>query len=134
MWTAHPLPRTAASGYTLVVASLGHAYDYNEYGALLMAHDPLSTIASLDPGMRARLDEQNEFVFADGALSRKVKLLFAMAFDAAHGAENGVRSLAAQARKAGATDAEIAETLRVAYHLTGVGSLYVASAGLAQKP
>jgi alkylhydroperoxidase/carboxymuconolactone decarboxylase family protein YurZ len=61
---------------------------------------------------------------------RKVKLLIAMAFDAAHGAEKGVRSLASQARKAGATNQEIAEALRVAYHLSGVGGLYSASAGL----
>jgi len=95
-----------------------------------MAFDPLATLASLDPEMRKRMTEQNEFVYGDGALSRKIKLLIAMAFDAAHGAENGVRSLAAQARQAGATDKEIAEALRVAYHLTGVGTLYTASAGL----
>jgi alkylhydroperoxidase/carboxymuconolactone decarboxylase family protein YurZ len=95
-----------------------------------MSFDPLSALASLDPELRKRLVEQNEFVYADGALPRKTKLLIALAFDAAHGAENGVRSLAGQARQAGATDREIAEALRVAYHLTGVGSLYTASAGL----
>ncbi|WP_455382928.1 carboxymuconolactone decarboxylase family protein [Salinispira pacifica] len=98
-----------------------------------MAFDPLATIAALDPGMRNRMKEQNEFVYADGALPRRIKLLMAMAFDAAHGAENGVRSLAAQARAAGATDGEIAEALRVAYHLTGVGCLYTASAGLTER-
>ena len=34
--------------------------------------------------MLKRLREQDEFVYADGALPRKVKLLMAMAFDAAH--------------------------------------------------
>jgi alkylhydroperoxidase/carboxymuconolactone decarboxylase family protein YurZ len=43
---------------------------------------------------------------------------------------NGVKSLAQSAMKAGATKAEIAETLRVAAHLGGVGSLYIASQGL----
>ena len=41
------------------------------------------------------------------------------AFDAAHGAANGVRALAGQAKAAGATDQEIAEVIRVAYHLAG---------------
>ena len=90
-------------------------------------YDPLAKLETLDPEMRGRLREQSEFVFADGALSGKVKLLMAMAFDAAHGTESGTRSLASQARKAGASDKEIAEALRVAYHLTGVGCLYTAS-------
>jgi alkylhydroperoxidase/carboxymuconolactone decarboxylase family protein YurZ len=97
-----------------------------------MPHDPLEMIGRIDPEMLKRLREQNEFVFADGALPRKVKLLIAMAFDAAHGAENGVRSLARQATKAGASSQEMAEALRVAYHLSGVGALYVASAGLTE--
>jgi alkylhydroperoxidase/carboxymuconolactone decarboxylase family protein YurZ len=53
-----------------------------------------------------------------------------MAFDAAHGAVNGVRALASAALQAGATHAEISEALRVAYHLSGVGALYTASQGL----
>mgnify|MGYP001568866540 CR=1 FL=1 len=36
----------------------------------------------------------------------------------------------AQALKAGATKEEIAEALRVAFHLSGVGCLYAASFGL----
>ena len=95
-----------------------------------MPYDPLETLGRIDPDMLKRLQEQNEFIYADGALPRKVKLLIAMAFDAAHGAENGVRSLASQAKKAGATDQEMAEALRVAYHLSGVGALYTASIAL----
>jgi alkylhydroperoxidase/carboxymuconolactone decarboxylase family protein YurZ len=95
-----------------------------------MPYDPLETLGKIDSEMLKRVREQNEFVYADGALPRKVKLLIAMAFDAAHGAENGVRSLANQAKNAGASTQEIAEALRVAYHLNGVGALYTASAGL----
>jgi alkylhydroperoxidase/carboxymuconolactone decarboxylase family protein YurZ len=95
-----------------------------------MPFDPLEALGRIDPEMLKRLREQSEFVCADGALPRKVKLLIAMAFDAAHGAENGVRSLAGQARKAGASNQEIAEALRVASFLGGVGALYTASAGL----
>ncbi len=95
-----------------------------------MPYDPLETFGKIDPEMLKRVREQNEFIYADGALPRKVKLLIAMAFDAAHGAENGVRSLATQAKKAGATTKEIAEALRVACHVSGVGVLYTASSGL----
>lgn len=97
-----------------------------------MACDPLEALGGIDPEALKRLREQNEFVYSDGALPRKVKLLIAMAFDAAHGAEKGVRSLASEARKAGASDQEIAEALRVAGHLGGVGALYTASAGLTE--
>jgi alkylhydroperoxidase/carboxymuconolactone decarboxylase family protein YurZ len=53
-----------------------------------------------------------------------------MAFDAAHGAANGVRALASAALQAGSSVSEIAEALRVAYHLSGVGTRYTASQGL----
>ncbi|MEJ2067203.1 MAG: carboxymuconolactone decarboxylase family protein [Deltaproteobacteria bacterium] len=95
-----------------------------------MAEHPLSTLNKIDPAMMKRLEELDEFVYGSGALPRKIKLLIAMAFDAAHGAENGVRSLAAAAIQEGATTEEIAEVLRVAYHLSGVGTLYIGSIGL----
>ena len=95
-----------------------------------MADHPLSTMNKLDPEFMKHLDDTDALVYADGALPRKVKLLMAMAFDAANGAPGGVRALAEQALKAGATKEEIAESLRVAFHLSGVGSLYAASFGL----
>jgi alkylhydroperoxidase/carboxymuconolactone decarboxylase family protein YurZ len=95
-----------------------------------MAGNPLETLAKVDPEMLEHLKAGDRFVFADGALSAKVKLLIALAFDAAHGAAEGVAALAQRATKAGATGAEIAEAVRVAWHLTGVGSLYTASRGL----
>lgn len=91
---------------------------------------PLAAMQKLDPKLMEHLKQADELVYADGALPRKIKLLMALSFDAAHGAVNGVRALAAQARAAGATEAEIAEAVRVAYHLSGVGSVYVASQGL----
>jgi alkylhydroperoxidase/carboxymuconolactone decarboxylase family protein YurZ len=82
-----------------------------------MPDHPLSTLRKLDPEFMKHLEETDALVYADGALPRKVKLLMAMAFDAAEGAAGGVRALAEQAMKAGATKEEIAETLRVAFHL-----------------
>jgi alkylhydroperoxidase/carboxymuconolactone decarboxylase family protein YurZ len=95
-----------------------------------MAGNPLETLAKVDPEMLELLKAGDRFVFADGALPAKVKLLMALAFDAAHGAAEGVAALAERAMKAEATGAEIAEAIRVAWHLSGVGSLYTASRGL----
>ncbi len=95
-----------------------------------MAEHPLATLQKLDPKITDHLREINDLIYGPGALPKKFKLLLAMAFDAAHGAEQGVRALALQAMKEGATREEIAEALRVAYHLSGVGTLYTASLGL----
>ena len=94
-----------------------------------MAEHPLATMKKLDPEFMKHLEETDALVYADGALPRKFKLLMAMAFDAAEGASGGVRALAEQAMKAGATKEEIAEALRVAFHLSGIGTLYAASFG-----
>lgn len=95
-----------------------------------MAEHPLATLGKIDPAITQHLQEIDGLIYGDGALPRKTKLLIAVAFDAAHGAANGVRALASAALLAGATTAEIAESLRVAYHLAGVGTLYTASQGL----
>ena len=95
-----------------------------------MPENPLSTMNKIDPDFMGTLRKMDEMVFSDGALPRKIKLLIAMAFDAADGADTGVKALAQAALKAGATREEIAEAIRVAYHLSGVGSVYTASDGL----
>jgi alkylhydroperoxidase/carboxymuconolactone decarboxylase family protein YurZ len=95
-----------------------------------MPENPLKNLAALDPAMMKKMGEDDGFVFSDGALPKKVKYLIALAFDASHGAAGGVGALARQAMAAGATREEIAETLRVVYHLSGVGGLYTASFGL----
>jgi alkylhydroperoxidase/carboxymuconolactone decarboxylase family protein YurZ len=95
-----------------------------------MNEHPLDTLQKLDPELMAHLQATDPLIYADGALPRKFKLLVAMAFDAAAGAEGGVRALANAALQAGATREEITETLRVAYHLTGIGTLYTASRAL----
>jgi alkylhydroperoxidase/carboxymuconolactone decarboxylase family protein YurZ len=95
-----------------------------------MNEHPLATLFKLDPELMTHLQTTDQLIYADGVLPKKFKLLVAMAFDAAAGAEGGVRALASSALQAGATMEEIAETLRVAYHLTGVGTLYTASRAL----
>ena len=95
-----------------------------------MPDHPLKTLSQIDEDIMQHVKDMNGFVFNDGALPRKVKLLIALAFDAAQGAREGVRALADAAIHEGATLGEIAEAIRVAYHLSGVGTLYTASAGL----
>lgn len=95
-----------------------------------MPENPLAALQRLDPKMMDHLKDMNEFIYCSGVLPKRIKLLIAMAFDAAHGADMGVRALALAAMKEGATKEEIAEALRVGYHLAGVGTLYTASNGL----
>lgn len=93
-----------------------------------MAEHPLAHYRELDPECVKKVDELNKFALNDGALPRKVKVLIAMALDASHGAVQGVKSLAQQAMMAGATKEEIAETIRVACYVHGVGCVYTAAA------
>ena len=95
-----------------------------------MPENPLNTATKMDPKVVDHMRSTDDWVFSEGALSKKVKLLVAMAFDAAHGTVGGVRGLALRAIKEGATKEEIAEILRVAYVMTGVGAIYIGSQGL----
>lgn len=98
-----------------------------------MPGNPLEAITAIDPEFMEFIKNSDKLIYGDGALPRKFKLLIALAFDAANGASDGVKSLAKAAIKAGSSKQEIAEALRVAYHLSGVGSLYTASRGLEEQ-
>ena len=76
------------------------------------------------------VNDTRDLALADGALPRKIKLLIAMVLDVVHGAPEGVKSLAREAIKAGATKEEIAEALRVAQYICGVGCVYTAARAL----
>ena len=95
-----------------------------------MPEDPLKTFENLDPKLLSLVREMERLALEDGALPRKFKLLIALALDAAHGADEGVKALAQIATQAGATKEEIAETLRVAQYVSGVGRIYTASKAL----
>lgn len=96
-----------------------------------MAPHPLDAIGKIAPELVKTVSQGRQAAFQDGALSAKTKLLVALALDAAHGAENGVASLARQALERGATKEEIAETVAVVHYICGVGAVYTASRGLA---
>ncbi len=92
-----------------------------------MAEHPLKIFEKIDPELLKLIRTTNDFALADGPLPRKIKFLIAMALDASEGAVEGVRALAEQAMKAGATKEEIVETIRVAQYICGVGSVYTAA-------
>ncbi len=95
-----------------------------------MAEGPLKIIEKLDEKLFKNVEAAQTLALADGALPRKVKLLMAMALDAAHGTVEGVKSLTQQAMKAGATKEEVMETLRVAEYVSGAGAVYTAAHAL----
>ena len=97
-----------------------------------MADHPLKIFEKIDPDLRKLVQSTNDFALADGALPKKFKLLIAMAIDAAHGAADGVKSLANQALKAGASKEEIVEAIRVTQYVSGVGAVYTAARGFAE--
>ncbi len=92
-----------------------------------MAEHPLKIFEKVDPELLRLIQSTNALALSDGALPKKFKLLIAMALDASQGAAEGVKSLAQQAMKAGATKEEIAEAIRVAQYICGVGSVYTAA-------
>jgi alkylhydroperoxidase/carboxymuconolactone decarboxylase family protein YurZ len=95
-----------------------------------MPEHPLKTIEDIDPELFNLVQETRELALGQGILPRKYKILMALALDASQGATEGVTALAQAAMGAGATKEEIAETLRVAQYICGVGSIYTASRAL----
>lgn len=95
-----------------------------------MPEHPLKIYEELDPKLLNLVNDTRDLALTDGALPRKIKLLIAMVLDAVHGASEGVQSLAREAIKAGATKEEIAEALRVAQYVCGVGCVYTAARAL----
>ena len=93
--------------------------------------DPLEIIGKVDAELHGAVGACRDLALSDGALDAKTKILIALALDAAHGADNGVKSLAVQALQKGASKEEILEAVRVAYFVAGVGSVYTAASGLA---
>ena len=97
-----------------------------------MSQNPLEVFGRMDPQFLNHVNNGHEFALSDGALPKKIKLLIAMALDAAAGTVDGVRSLSQAAVKAGATEAEICETLRVTQFISGAGSTFTAGRALSE--
>ena len=89
----------------------------------------MSIIRKFDADLADDYEQFAETLFQDGALSKKIKLLAALALDAIKGSSNGVQFFTQEALKAGATWPEIREILRVAYHLGHGGPLWATIRG-----
>ena len=96
-----------------------------------MKKNPMETIKEFDNELFENIKNTRDLAFeSKGILSLKTKLLIALALDASKGAVDGVKSLAIQAKKEGATLDELKEVLRITNYISGVGSIYTAARGL----
>ena len=75
------------------------------------------------PALLKNVTEFRETVLIEGALSIKTKTLMMMLCDALLGHHDGVASISKRARDLGASEAEIAETLAMAFMMGGMPGL-----------
>ncbi len=87
----------------------------------------LRVVKEYDNALYDRIVEIREFAYKDGVLPTKIKLLMVMLCDACYGSKVGCAKISDHARRAGATDEEILETIRIAAVMGGLNGL---SAGL----
>ncbi|MDP4126260.1 MAG: carboxymuconolactone decarboxylase family protein [Bacillota bacterium] len=93
----------------------------------------LKFLENNDPDFAQAIEKVFTSSMTPGALDLKTKLLIALALDAAHGAGQGVASIANQLRAQGTSNAEIAEALRIAYFAFGNSILVTSSAAFPNK-
>ena len=80
-------------------------------------------VAEIAPELIKNMTGLREMVLAEGALSLKTKTLMMMLCDALLAHPDGVANIAKRARDLGASEAEIAETLGVAFMMGGMPGL-----------
>lgn len=95
-----------------------------------MEKHPLEIIRASDDDFFRLIGDIRDHALDEGAISRKHKLLIALAIDVAKNAEGGIASLARQAMEASASKQEITEVLRIAHYICGVGCIYTAARAL----
>jgi alkylhydroperoxidase/carboxymuconolactone decarboxylase family protein YurZ len=86
----------------------------------------LRPLEEKDPEFAQKLMELLGLTNGEGALGGKIKVLMAMLGDAILGHGEGVAALAARARQLGASEEEIADTIRIAFTAGGVPALVTA--------
>lgn len=79
-------------------------------------------LAKSDPSMHAAILKLDNYIWADGALSRKQKKLIAIAIATAMRDEHALHAQLQGAKQLGVTMPEVEETLRVAFMLSGMPS------------
>ena len=86
----------------------------------------LQALQQRDPEFVSSYMAQRERILRDGAIPAKYKILMTMLVDALLSHPDGVANIAGRARAAGASDAEIQETVEVAYLFGGTPALVTA--------
>jgi len=84
-------------------------------------------LGEIAPELLKNVTGLRQTVLVEGALSLKTKTLMMMLCDALLAHPDGVANIAKQARDLGASEAEIAETLAVAFMMGGMPGLVTGS-------
>ncbi|WP_082960485.1 MULTISPECIES: carboxymuconolactone decarboxylase family protein [unclassified Mycobacterium] len=87
----------------------------------------LGAIQQRDPQFAESYSAMRERILRDGAIPAKYKLLMAMVTDAIAAHPDGVRTLAGNARAAGASEPEVTEAVEVGYLFGGTAALVMGS-------
>ena len=95
-----------------------------------MTKPQFEVIKNISPDLLDLYAHVRDKVFVDGALSKKFKLLIALALDSMEGSTGGVRYFAEEAKKLGASKAEVGEALQVAFYVGGGFTMYTAGNAL----
>ena len=86
----------------------------------------LKPLEQTDPALLEQVLQVMQMTNAPGALDAKTKTLMSLLGDAILGHAEGCASLGQRARREGASEAEIQETLRMAYQMGGLPALITA--------
>jgi alkylhydroperoxidase/carboxymuconolactone decarboxylase family protein YurZ len=87
----------------------------------------IAALQQRDPQFADSYLAQRERILRDGAIPAKYKILMTMVVDALLSHPDGVATIANRARAAGASEAEITETVEVAYLFGGTPALVTAT-------
>jgi alkylhydroperoxidase/carboxymuconolactone decarboxylase family protein YurZ len=87
----------------------------------------IAALQQRDPQFAESYLAQRERILRDGAIPAKYKILMTMVVDALLSHPDGVATIANRARAAGASEAEITETVEVAYLFGGTPALVTAT-------
>jgi alkylhydroperoxidase/carboxymuconolactone decarboxylase family protein YurZ len=94
---------------------------------------PIAELEKTDKQFFEMVKNVYDLAMTAGELDIKTKVLITLALDASLGANAGVRTLATTARRLGITDTQIAETLRIAYVTSGMGTLVASRSAFEEK-
>lgn len=89
-------------------------------------------LGNTDPALAEIVRRQHDLYFSAGSLDSRTRMLIHLAVDAYAGS-TGVGPIAAMCRRVGASDADIAEALRIA-HLVAGNKVLVSAAGAFDGP